>query len=348
MSITILTAGTGLGVYLPGLMMQRQLALRGVDADIDVWERLFSDSALYERARVVAAFQENYALAQMANKMPQPNSHLLDANAVAQLLVRWRGRKHFAVWSGYWLELLALHRQQEGAIHVDLCRIDATVSASFKHTNTEQARDVWLWRQDKLALEYSILSENTPVLWENRTKRLVLHGGGWSLGSYLLEARALAQHFSIDLLLGNASDVPAMPENVRIWRIDPAWQPWQRDANGKHGYPPMLDSTGAMQTQHMRDALLSSAMAIVCKPGGCTLIDSLNTATPIVFLAPFSEAEAANADVWKALGFGIDLDDWKRAGYAHAQLAALHEALLQQRSKPKCYINDLVQTMTRR
>lgn len=320
MSITILTAGNGLGVYLPGLMMQRQLSLRGVDTNIEadievnieVWESLFSESALHERARVVAAFQQNYALAQMANKMPQPHSNLLDANAVAQLLARWQGRKNFVVWSGYWLELLALHRKQEGAINVNLCRIDAVVSASFKHTSTSQAREIWLWRQDKLALEYSIRSENMPVSWANRTQRLVLHGGGWSLGSYLSEASALAQHFGIDLLLGNASDVPAMPENVRTWRIDPAWQPWHRDANGRHGYPPMRDSAGALQAEHMRDALLGSAMAIVCKPGGCSLIDSLSSATPLVFLAPFSEAEAANAHVWKALGFGIDLDDWKK------------------------------------
>ncbi len=345
MSITILTSGSGLGVYLPGLMIQQQLEALGIAADVEVFESCYTDAALVERGRMLSAFQQSFALAQLASKMPASIASPFCADAVGHLLDRWRGKTHFVVWSGFWLDVLVQHEAREGPLHIDLCRIDAIVSASFKGTSVGNKSEIWLWRKDKIALEHAILGSQPPTPWHGRRHRLVSHGGGWSLGSFVDEAARLAQHYEVELLLGNISDAPELPANIRAWRTTPNWQPWNLDANGQQQLPPMIDATGVQHPASLREALLASSLAIVCKPGGGSLIDSLNFATPLVLLPAFSEAETANAEVWIALGFGISLADWQQSRYDPNVLQRLHENLLASRDKPVSYVTSLAQRL---
>jgi hypothetical protein len=69
-------------------------------------------------------------------------------------------------------------------------------------------------------------------------------------------------------------------------------------------------------------------MAVVSKPGGGTLLDSLAAATPIVLLAPWGEPEAKNGALWEELGFGIDYHRWRRTGFDQGVLMKLHDRLL--------------------
>jgi hypothetical protein len=60
------------------------------------------------------------------------------------------------------------------------------------------------------------------------------------------------------------------------------------------------------------------------KPGGCTLIDSLNSATPVILLEPYGYAEESNARIWEYLGFGISYSAWQATGYDGRVLEKLH------------------------
>jgi UDP-N-acetylglucosamine:LPS N-acetylglucosamine transferase len=73
------------------------------------------------------------------------------------------------------------------------------------------------------------------------------------------------------------------------------------------------------------------AMAVVSKPGGGTLLDSLAAATPIVLLTPWGEPEAKNGALWEELGFGIDFQRWRETGFDHRVLEDLHHRLLEAR-----------------
>ena len=345
MSVTILTAGSGLGVYLPGLMIQQQLAALGVTADIEVVGSLYTDSALLERKRMLGAFQHNFELAQLAAKMPVCPASPLCADALGRLLERWRGKKQFMVWSGFWLAVLVQHEAREGPIQVDLCRIDAIASASFKGTDVGKKNEIWLWRKDKMALEHAILGARPPTAWSQRKHQLVSHGGGWSLGNFAVAAALLAQYSEVELLLGNTSEMPDLPATARAWRISSDWQPWHLDAYGQHQLPPMIDAAGVQHPVWRRDELLANSLAIVCKPGGCSLIDSLNFVTPLVLLPAFSEAEAANAEVWLALGFAISMADWQLSRYDPKLLQKLHDNLLAKRGKQNCYVSDLAKRL---
>jgi UDP-N-acetylglucosamine:LPS N-acetylglucosamine transferase len=70
------------------------------------------------------------------------------------------------------------------------------------------------------------------------------------------------------------------------------------------------------------------AIAVVSKPGGGTLLDSLAAATPVVLLAPWGGPEAKNGALWEELGFGIDFQRWRRTGFDQCVLEDLHHSLL--------------------
>jgi hypothetical protein len=127
-----------------------------------------------------------------------------------------------------------------------------------------------------------------------------------------------------------ADDLPAQEDGIRYFMIDPHWHPWLDD-----GYPPFGLADGRNDPVYVRGTecqgsfdLARSALAIVSKPGGGTLLDSLHSATPLVLLEPFGAHEACNAGLWERLGFGISLDRWREGDFAPAILEELHDTLL--------------------
>ena len=81
-------------------------------------------------------------------------------------------------------------------------------------------------------------------------------------------------------------------------------------------------------------------MAVVSKPGGMALAESLMTATPLVFLAPYGQHERINAVTWIDEGFGIWFDEWKARRFAEDALKALHVNLLAARDSISRYDCD--------
>jgi UDP-N-acetylglucosamine:LPS N-acetylglucosamine transferase len=74
--------------------------------------------------------------------------------------------------------------------------------------------------------------------------------------------------------------------------------------------------------------VIRRSKAIVSKPGGGTLIDSLSSATPVILLEPYGNAEEKNGELWRHLGFGVPFATWQASGYDEATLARLHASLL--------------------
>jgi UDP-N-acetylglucosamine:LPS N-acetylglucosamine transferase len=106
--------------------------------------------------------------------------------------------------------------------------------------------------------------------------------------------------------------------------------------------------TGVRQRadHHALHDVIRAAKAIVSKPGGCTLIDSLAAATPVVFLEPYGYAEASNASLWEHLGFGISYVAWKATGYDPAVLERLHANIVARPrgvDYPRVYAHRLVE-----
>jgi hypothetical protein len=341
--VCILTSGIGLGVYIPGLLIARQLAEAGVAAEVEVLEGCYRPDSLQRHLVHKAAYRANFALAQMAHRMTRDVGEHLDDARIDALVAHWVAAdvRRFVVWSGFWLPVIVRYRARVPGrpVAVDLCRIDAEVSASFKVHRALEAggESVWLWQLAPPRLAQRIpVGAAPPVPYAQRARRLVVHGGGWGLGGYADTLPALSRAgFALDIVIHDRAERRVFGPQDRCWMVDPDWQPWQRDAAGRHGFPPVgeVPEHGPVVWRHgdghhpFHD-VIRDALAIVSKPGGCTLIDSLAAATPVVLLEAYGYAEQANAQVWSALGFGLDHAAWAADGHPLAPLAAAHARLL--------------------
>jgi len=340
---TILTSGVGLGLYIPALLIERKLRRQGIAAEVEVLEGYFTPA--YQQAHLAHrdAHHASFALAQLAHRMARDVEHCLEAERVEGLLARWaQQRRHrFVLWAGFWLPIIERYRRMIGLAHIDVdhCRIDAVVSASFKvHPELDAlGREVWLWNWAERRIVHEIgVTGEPPVPYAARDDRLVVHGGGWGIGTYRATVPELARTpYALDVVVHDLSESAGQRASDRAFMLDPSWRTWHGAAVSEPTFPPMRELrdrevVGNLHSgdHHAMHDVIRASKAIVSKPGGCTLIDSLAAATPLVLLEPYGYAEERNARLWEHLGFGIPYAAWRETGFDMAPLAQLHENII--------------------
>lgn len=343
--ISILTSGVGLGAYVPALLNQRALREAGWRVDVEVIEGYFTEDARQRHLAHKKAFQRHFELALVARRMASDLGTALDARRIDTLLSTWadQRRSRFVVWSGFWLNVLRRYVAcvPHLGIEVDLCRIDAVASASFRSAHPvvgATCRDIWLWNWAERRLDWRIpVAVQTPVPMERREPRLFVHGGGWALGTYadVLPVLAATGAYALDVIAPEDDVTSPQGPHDRRFTPEPDWHPWRRNRAGALSFPPLREVLHGRAVRHLHSELMPpahglvrEAVAVVSKPGGGTLIDSLAAATPVVLLRPCGEAEARNGDLWEHLGFGIRLENWRQTGFDLATLIDLHRNLL--------------------
>ncbi|WP_431875856.1 hypothetical protein [Amycolatopsis sacchari] len=355
MSIAILTSGVALGVHVPGLLLARRLAEAGVPSRVDVLQNLMSGRQLAKVPATKIAFHRDFRFALAGTRLANRNAAELDPAAVEQLLADWAAADIdlFVILSGFWVPVAYRYAAAHPGTRVHACHVDSMISPSFTAAVSRPApehehvghRDVWLLEERNGSVARTIpVSRADPVPWPERTGRLLAHGGGWGMGTYLTDAEALiTRGFGLDIVTHEPGDLTSGGDGRRYFMIDPNWQPWQDT-----GFPPfgLVGPDGHVDYRRGPDHhdgfhLVRQAHAVVTKPGGGTLMDSLAAATPIVLLEPFGEHEAHNARLWERLGFGIAYDDWARDGYSRSTLEELHRNLLAARPRVVSYADEL-------
>ena len=350
--VSILTSGIGLGVYIPALLIQRQIARLDICAEVELLERYFTADGQQRQLALQRACRQSFALAQMAHRMTRDVGDALDGPRIDGLLQRWAGerRRHFMVWSGFWLPLLERYRALVRApLQIDCCRIDAEISASFRvHAGlVPDATEVWLWSWAEKRTVFEIpVVDALPLAFHERDDRVVVHGGGWGLGTYRSRHAELARTpWARDVVVHDAADAVGARSFDRAFMIDPTWRPWEH-SDSAPTFPPFAEIGHSYHSEsHALFELIRRSKAIVSKPGGGTLIDSLSSATPVVLLEPYGYAEASNGALWRHLGFGISYDDWRDSGFSAELLQRLHENL-QRRARngpdyPRAYVDRI-------
>ncbi len=337
----VLASGVALGVYIPALLVERRLRRAGVDATVAVLEALYHEDALAKLRRQRAAFRRDFELACMTHRLVPDPAAGLDAERVTRLLADWRRAccRRFIVWSGFWLPILERYGTEIGsdALQVDLCRIDAVVSTSFRRGSslTRHGREVWFGNAATQRIEHVLpVTDAPPIQFADREPAYVVHGGGWGLGTYRAAVDTLAQRGQqVHVVAYDRDEEEAPRAEVTSWRIDSGFCAWTAGASGRHAFPSMREATGAgrilaRDDYHPFHDVIRGCRAIVSKPGGGTLIDSYAAATPLVFLPPYGEAERHNGELWQRLGYGIAFTDWAATGYDPAVVQELHQNLL--------------------
>jgi hypothetical protein len=360
-AVTILASAVGLGLYIPAMLIAHHLRRREINVDVEVIEGYYTPS--YQRAHVAhrEAHHANFALAQLAHRMARSVEHCLDRDRIDTLLERWRQneRRHFVVWAGFWLPIIERYRQmlRGGGLYVDHCRIDAVISASFRlHGELDACgNEIWLWDGARQRIVHEIpVTDAPPVPFEARTNRLVVHGGGWGIGNYRATIPELADAgYSLDVVVHALAESAGQKNGDRAFILDPDWSPWFGNGEEEPGFPPMCEVTDRVVVARLSNAdrhpmhdVIRASKAVVSKPGGCTLIDSLAAATPVVLLEPYGYAEQSNAKLWEHLGFGIRYGAWRETGYDAAVLERLHANIIARArgvDYPRAYSERLVE-----
>jgi hypothetical protein len=327
---------------------------------VEVLEDFYTPTRQQSHIAHAEAHHADFALAQMAHRMARSVLDCLDGERVKDLLRHWSEQacRHFIVWSGFWLPVLERYRAfANGPLEIHHCRIDAEMSASFKvHADLAPlGREIWLWHGAAGRLVHEIpVSDDAPLPYARRPSRLAVHGGGWGIGTYRERVAELGDaRFALDLVLHSDDEAEMLRSGDTGYRLRPGWQAWQRDSAGDLQFPPMDvleagDTTPCPEPadHHGFYTVIRRNCAIVSKPGGCTLVDSLASATPVVLLEPYGYAEARNAEIWQKLGFGIDYGEWRAARFDPAVLKRLHQNLLDHTERgvnyPRAYAAHLL------
>lgn len=352
--VTILCGGPGLGFYVPGLIVDYQLQIRGVPTEVLVFESFLLEEKRNKIQETKIAFHRKFDVALMGQKLARDISPSLDPFLVSSLLATWRQeqRKRFVVFSGFWLPIVEKYLQTIDFPHlsIDLCHVDADTSISWKLHSVDHPclRHVWFcnWKKNRIA--YSLhVSREEPMPWHERAGRFVIHGGGWGMGTYQNKIAELAGiGLKLDVIAYEEKDLEDKRDGVRYFMIDPKWKYWEKDEAGYHQFPPFgeVKSDGKVKFLNNRQypevyRLIQESKAIISKPGGATLIDSLSSGTPIVLLEPFGEYENRNSLLWQHLGFGISYRDWIDTGCSLSVFDELHDNLLKARLRTQDYVD---------
>src|SRR5581483_6786883 len=104
------------------------------------------------------------------------------------------------------------------------------------------------------------------------------HGGGWQIGDYNHFVDTLGEA-GYSLWVGQAKGYPSHAHhNVSYFRIDPTWETWTAKPGTyapievyEHGRFVPVSSTD----RHWILEQIERSAAIISKPGGATLLDSL-------------------------------------------------------------------------
>lgn len=344
--LAILCSGVALGVYVPGLILQRRLADRGLASSIYVLENVIDEPRRAKIPQTKAAFHRNFAMARMAQKMCGDISHTFDPALVAALLREWAEREivRFCVFSGFWLPILRDYARmaEDRPLEVYLCAMDASLSTSWSPYVGElgRYRQLALHDAETRQVNYTLSINGPPVPYAARHPRYVIHGGGWGMGTYRQKIAALQRGgLAPDIVCYEANDFAGITDGSRYFLIDPSWNPWQ-PVEGQYCFPPfgqvLPDKPMAFVAgDHCPGVyeLIAHARAIISKPGGATLLDSFAAGTPLLFLAEtFGAYEAKNALLWQDLGFGMGYEAWERQGFPAEPLETMHRNLLDYRS----------------
>ncbi|GEM62227.1 hypothetical protein SF1_02090 [Sphingobacterium faecium NBRC 15299] len=361
-NITILNAGPGMGFYIPGIIMHRQLKSAGIDSCVHVFERFYQQQKKDIIPQIKSTFQENFSIALLAHKLARNPQDALDDQAVGELLALWvkEQRRHFVVFSGFWLPILQRYRELIHPIElqIDCCHLDADYSVSWKmHMDIHAGmNNKWFHHWEEQAINYHIDVDNgMPLPFEERTNNLLIHGGGWGLGDFEKQAaRLFDTQYNLSMVAYGNRDFKKEDARIHFYHLSSEWNIWDTDENGEHGFPPLYDvDRDHDYTQHrLNDApysplyqIAKSSKAIICKPGAGTLIDSLSAATPLIILEPYGKSEDKNGLLWKHHGLGMSFDDWAAGGFSHEALERMHVNLLAMRAKSQNYIQLYIKNL---
>jgi UDP-N-acetylglucosamine:LPS N-acetylglucosamine transferase len=234
-----------------------------------------------------------------------------------------------------YVEGLASHE-----VDIEICHMDAESAVSW--TSYPQQYTVrkhhWFYNwANKEIRAFINISQEAVIPFEARESRLIVHGGGWGIGTYKKAYKQLQSlDYQFDVIAYETGDLEDEASNTRYYLLDPHWEAWTKSENQAYTFPPLYRVEGGQRLEMAPNGCFSNVYnlikknkAIISKPGGATILDALSSATPLVYLDAFGHYESTNAKLLDHFGIGISLTAWESRQYAPEVLQDMHERLLQ-------------------
>ncbi|WP_379128455.1 hypothetical protein [Paenibacillus sp. sgz500958] len=339
--ITILCSSVALGVYTPAVLLREEIS-RVYTTDLEVLESLYPPEKRQKLTENKKVFSARFEVAKLGHRMIKDITPNLDPHLVTRLLLNWaeENRRVFIIFSGFWIPIVEEYaKNYHKDVHVELIHMDAAISPSWKmfyhniRNDWFTVNDVWFFDGAAQRVNYSISIDNAaPKDYKQRENRFVIHGGGWGMGTYKEKAAELNKSLELNIVIHDLMDYEAYGTSHRYYMVEPGWSPWMKNEENEYSLPPFGEVIngcviGDAQEKHTFYKVICNSKAIISKPGGGTLLDSLESFTPIIFLEPLGEHEAKNAELWEQLGFGIGYEKWMKLGCPLEILEAFSENL---------------------
>ena len=340
-TVTILCSGVALGVYIPALLLNYQLKSKGLKTEVAVLESLYSDEKKRKILDNKKAFHNNFSVAKIGHKMAGDITQNIDCDLLNELFHSWKSsnKEKFIVFSGFWMPIIEAYQYiiAPKGIQVDLVHMDAELSASWGSykNDVSQYKHIWLysWEYKKVIHEIHV-TDMPQIPYKERENRFVMHGGGWGMGTCQERIKEFEMiGTGLDIVAYNWEETKKVINNSKFYMVDPSWSPWMKNSDSQHEFPPFGEVTDnnprftSKKEYHGIFDIIRKSKAIISKPGGATLLDSLASATPIIMLEPLAKYEQTNADLWEYLGFGISYDKWVQSNFSFDLLQELHNNL---------------------
>lgn len=337
----ILGSGVALGVYVPPLLLEQELKSKYL-VEFEVIESLFLDSKLEKIIFNKKIFHNNSRIAVKAHQKTIEYSDCYDLQKIKMLFTLWEEKeiKHFIVFSGLWMFILKKYEEYIGKkINIECVHMDSIVSNSWKNYIEEvfTKKNLWFFSEEYKNVNcYIGLEKKYPVnIFDNRKKCITLHGGGWGMGTYKSKIKELMhQDIKLNCILYFYEEVEDMCACNDYFILDEKWIPWNKTESG-YSFPPMLKLNYidkkfepiSTDKKHGFYSILNNSLGVVSKPGGGTLLDSIETETPVIFLEPVGPYEKNNAELWIKLGFGFEYEVWKNHEFSFDILKQANEKI---------------------
>lgn len=350
--VAILCSGISLGHYNPALLMREELRRRGISFKVYVLECYLDEERVRRIGETKAAFHRSFAFALTAQRIAKHLWPTLSPEVTARLTREWRAQAftHVISVSGFWFPVVAEFTQEVGtqAPQVDFCHLDSADSTSWRIADARRGRHVWLWSaaEGRVIRQIPVAPrECPPVPYSERPDEVIVHGGGWGIGTYQSTVDELLAHGIRPVVNAYEDAELKSPErDVRYFLTDPSWLPWAADEAGEFEFPPIaeIDAGGEVEKRrgvhyHPMYDIVRRTRAIISKPGGGTLLDSLASGTPLITLDPYGPYESQNAQLWERLGLGMPISRWRELGFSFEPLEALAENLNRLRESTPAY-----------
>ena len=308
----ILGSGIALGVYVPALSLKKQLEALGHPADFFCLEDLYRDkeSVMEETKR---SFHHDFRLARISYRMPVRNRTAVDPEAESAFLADLSEKKYDAVitFSGFFSEILKRLSEEcphyQGRIHA--VHMDVVPSLSWKGADFSVLKEIWLYRLEDRKLFCRL---DRPEEETEKERRILVHGGGWGIGDYQSKIRRLNElGIPLDIIVYYPEEAAAIDAMNDCYLLDPSW----KAEGGNDEFPKLLKYEGN-EWREFADrrrinplrTLIEKDCAVLSKPGGGTIADSLATGTPLLFAEELASYEKENRTMWELCGYGMGFD----------------------------------------